>query len=84
METLGRAADLAAHGRGQIVAAVAEPGVGKSRLFYEFEAKNQSGWTVLAASSFSHGKATAYLPVIDLLHSCFVIEPADDWMRAGV
>ena len=31
-------AELAKTGHGQIVAAVAEPGVGKSRLFYEFKA----------------------------------------------
>jgi len=30
-------------GRGQIVAAMAEAGVGKSRLFFEFKAVSQSG-----------------------------------------
>ena len=33
----------------------------------------QSGWMVLEAFSVSHGKASAYLPVIDLLHSYFRI-----------
>ena len=33
---------------------------------------------VLEAFSVSHGKASAYLPVIDLLHSYFGIEPGDD------
>ena len=63
MEALARAAELAKSGHGQIVAAMAEAGTGKSRLFFEFKAKNQSGWMVLEAFSVSHGKASAYLPV---------------------
>ena len=75
---LRHAAALAREGRGQIVAAVAEPGVGKSRLFYEFKATSASGWMVLEALSISHGKASAYLPVIDLLRNYFDISVADD------
>jgi predicted ATPase/class 3 adenylate cyclase/ribosomal protein L40E len=78
METLKHAGELAQAGHGQIVAAVAEPGVGKSRLFFEFKAKNQSGWMVLEAFSVSHGKASAYLPVLDLLHTYFKIASEDD------
>jgi len=78
METLKRAAELTQAGHGQIVAAVAEHGVGKSRLFVEFKAKIQSGWMVLEAFSVSHGKASAYLPVLDLLHSYFKITSDDD------
>ncbi len=73
IEAMQRAAELAKAGRGQIVAAIAEPGVGKSRLFYEFKSITQSIWMVLEAFSVSHGKATAYLPVIDLLHRYFKI-----------
>src|SRR5277367_1683559 len=47
METLKRALEQTRAGRGQIVAVMAEPGVGKSRLFYEFKAVAQSGWKVL-------------------------------------
>jgi tetratricopeptide (TPR) repeat protein len=65
-------------GHGQIVAAVAEAGVGKSRLFYEFKATNQFGWMVLEAFSVSHGKAATYLPIIDLLHGYFRIAKEDD------
>jgi class 3 adenylate cyclase/tetratricopeptide (TPR) repeat protein len=78
MTAMARAAELAHQGHGQIVAAVAEAGTGKSRLFFEFKAKNQSGWTVLEAFSVSHGKASAYLPVLDLLHNYFKITPDDD------
>ena len=78
LEALREAAEQAKAGRGQIVAAMAEAGVGKSRLYFEFKAKNQSGWMVLETFSVSHGKASAYQPVIDLLHSYFGISAEDD------
>jgi class 3 adenylate cyclase/predicted ATPase len=78
MEALGHSAARAKSGHGQIAAAIAEAGAGKSRLFFEFKAKNQSGWTVLEAFSVSHGKASAYLPVVDLLHGYFHIVADDD------
>jgi predicted ATPase len=78
MEALKHAAEQAKAGRGQIVAAMAEPGVGKSRLFFEFKATSQSGWMVLETFSVSHGKASAYLPVLDLLHVYFKIAGEDD------
>jgi class 3 adenylate cyclase/tetratricopeptide (TPR) repeat protein len=73
-----RALDSAKSGHGQIVAAVGEAGVGKSRLFYEFQAVGQSGCLVLETLSVSHGKASAYLPVIDLLKNYFDIILDDD------
>jgi class 3 adenylate cyclase/predicted ATPase len=78
MEALRHAADQARSGHGQIVAAMAEAGTGKSRLYFEFKAKNQSGWMVLETFSVSHGKASAYLPVLDLLHGYFKITGEDD------
>jgi predicted ATPase/class 3 adenylate cyclase/ribosomal protein L40E len=78
MEVLKHAAERAKSGHGQIAAAVAEPGVGKSRLFFEFKATSQSGWMVLETFSVSHGKASAYLPVIDLLRNYFDISATDD------
>ena len=48
-----------------------EPGLGKSRLFYEFKLLSQAGCLVLEAYSVSHGKASPYLPVIELLKSYF-------------
>jgi predicted ATPase len=57
---------------------MAEAGTGKSRLYFEFKAKNQSGWMVLETFSVSHGKASAYLPVLDLLHGYFKIAGGDD------
>jgi len=78
MEAMKAAAELAGAGQGQIVATMAEPGVGKSRLFDEFKSISQSGWLVLEAFSIYHGKASAYFPVIDLLHSYFDIKVEDD------
>ena len=78
IEALKRAAEQAKSGRGQIVAAMAEPGVGKSRLLFEFKAVAQSDCLVLEASSVSHGKASAYVPVVELLRKYFRIVPEDD------
>ena len=57
-----------------MVAIVGEPGVGKSRLFWEFIRSHRTrDWLVVEASSVSYGKATPYLPVIDLLKAYFKI-----------
>ncbi|MBV8361465.1 MAG: AAA family ATPase, partial [Deltaproteobacteria bacterium] len=78
LDTLKDALELAQAGRGQIVATVGEPGVGKSRLYYEFKAISQPGYMVLEAYSVSYGKASTYLPVIDLLRNYFDIAAGDD------
>jgi len=78
MDMLRHALEQARAGHGQIIAAMADPGVGKSRLFYEFKALSHSGCMVLEAYSVSHGKASAYLPVIELLRGYFEIGGDDD------
>jgi class 3 adenylate cyclase/tetratricopeptide (TPR) repeat protein len=79
IEVLRQALERAGEGHGQLVAVVGEPGVGKSRLVWEFTHSHRSqGWLVLEAASVSYGKATTYLPVIELLRSYFAIEPRDD------
>ncbi|HET7853153.1 MAG TPA: adenylate/guanylate cyclase domain-containing protein [Candidatus Methylomirabilis sp.] len=79
---LRRALEKAGSGRGQVVAVVGEPGVGKSRLFWEFVHSHRlQDWLVLESSSVSYGKATAYLPIIDLLKAYFRIEADDDERR---
>ena len=56
-----------------------EAGVGKSRLFYEFTHSHRvQGWFILESGSVSYGKATAYLPVVDLLKGYFKIQDRDD------
>jgi len=62
-----------------VVALVGEPGVGKSRLVYEFiHAHHTPGWLVLESASVSYGKATLYFPVIDLLRRYCHVEEHDD------
>jgi class 3 adenylate cyclase len=79
VEQLRRARDLAAAGHGQIVAVVGDAGVGKSRLLWEFaHSPRTQGWLVLESSSVSHGKATPYLPIADLLRVYFQVEMRDD------
>jgi hypothetical protein len=83
LEQLHQALARAGAGHGQVVAGVGEPGVGKSRLLYEFTRSHYTyGWLQLASHSVSYyGKATAYLPVLNLLKSYFQIEPQDDARR---
>ena len=79
LERLGMAWQQAAAGRGQVVALVGEPGVGKSRLFYEFaRSLPRESWLIIESGSVSPGKATAYSPVIELLKNYFKIHDRDD------
>src|SRR5881296_1235016 len=79
LEQLRRALQLAGNGHGQVAAVVGEAGVGKSRLLYEFtHSHRMQGWLVLESASVSYGKATSYLPVIDLLKGYFKIQDRDD------
>ncbi len=85
---VGRGAELAAlagalararAGQGQVVALAGDPGVGKSRLVYELTRSSETaGWRVLSSSSVSYGRATAYLPVVDLFRAYFQLDPQDD------
>jgi class 3 adenylate cyclase/tetratricopeptide (TPR) repeat protein len=79
VEQIRRAQQLAGDGHGQLAAVVGEAGVGKSRLLYEFARSHRlQGWLILEAASVSYGKATSYLPVIDLLKGYFKIQDRDD------
>lgn len=82
MEQLRLALERAAAGRGPVVAIVGEPGVGKSRLYWGFTRSHRThGWLLLATGSVSHGKATSYLPIIELLTGYFQIEARDEPRR---
>src|SRR5438094_6942956 len=78
LEQMKRALAHATAGHGQMVGVMGEPGLGKSRLFYEFKLTSHSGCLALEAYSVSYGKASPYLPVIELLKSYFQIQPQDD------
>ena len=79
MEQLRQALERAEAGHGQVVTIIGEPGVGKSRLSWEFmHSSRAEGWRILEGASVSYGKTTAYLPVIDLLKEYFGIGPRED------
>jgi class 3 adenylate cyclase/tetratricopeptide (TPR) repeat protein len=79
LEALRQVLERAGTGHGQVVAVIGEPGVGKTRLVYEFTRSHHThDWLVLESSSVSYGKATAYLPVRDLLKAYFQIDDRDD------
>jgi class 3 adenylate cyclase len=79
LDQLRQALEQAGAGQGQVVALLGEPGVGKSRLVYEFlHTHHTQGWLILESGSVSYGKATAYLPICDLLKAYSHIEDRDD------
>jgi class 3 adenylate cyclase/tetratricopeptide (TPR) repeat protein len=76
---LRRAMDKAGQGHGQVVAVIGEPGVGKSRLLYEFvRSEPAHAWLVLDAGAVPYGRATPYLPLVELLRGYFGIREGDD------
>jgi class 3 adenylate cyclase/tetratricopeptide (TPR) repeat protein len=79
LDDLDQALQLAGSGHGQVVALVGEPGVGKSRLVYEcLHSHRTQGWLMLESASVSYGKATPYLPVVDLLKRYLHVEEGDE------
>ena len=82
LDRLRQALERARAGHGQVVALVGEPGVGKSRLFWEFTHSHRTqGWLMGEAAAVSYGKLTPYLPVVELLRRYFQIDERDDARR---
>jgi class 3 adenylate cyclase/tetratricopeptide (TPR) repeat protein len=74
IEVFKKLVEETAAGKGQILAMVGEPGMGKSRLVHEFTRHQlPPGWLVLEGASVSYGKATPYLPLIEMLRGYFQI-----------
>ena len=74
IEVFSKLIEQVAGGKGQILAMVGEPGMGKSRLVHEFTRHQlRPGWLVLVAASASYGKATPYFPIIEMLRRYFQI-----------
>ncbi len=70
LEQLRRALDRASEGRGQVVAMVGEPGVGKSRLVYELAHSHRvHGWLILRERLGLVRQGDRYLAVIELLRA---------------
>ena len=79
LASLKRAFQQSYNGRGQIVGTVGEPGVGKTRLFYEFiHTPSFEDWLLLETDTASWGKAMPFLPIVDLLKGYCQIEDGDD------
>ena len=84
LEHLKHALAEAKEGCGQQVEVMGEPGLGKSRLFYEFIGGRRSaplhayGCLVLESYSVSYGKASPYLPIIELLKRYCEIQLQDE------
>jgi predicted ATPase len=77
MEEIARALELVRMGQGQILAVIGEPGVGKSRLLYEFKQAQPANCLTLEAAALSHGAAAPYHVVIELLRDYFRFLPGD-------
>jgi predicted ATPase/class 3 adenylate cyclase len=79
LDLLSKALEQAGDGHGQVVAVVGEPGIGKTRLFYEFyHWPRTRKWLVLETDAVSYGQTTAYLPIVRVLKIYFGIEDRDD------
>src|SRR5262245_2528434 len=79
VEQLMAALKQTLRGQGQVVGLIADAGVGKSRICAEFmPLAYAQGCSILETGCVSYRKATAYLPIIELLRGYFQIEEKDD------
>jgi class 3 adenylate cyclase/tetratricopeptide (TPR) repeat protein len=79
LAVLADAARRAATGRGQVVALLGEPGVGKSRLILELRSSEAlRDWLVLEGHATPYGKDSPYLPIIEMLGQRFELQRDDD------
>jgi class 3 adenylate cyclase/tetratricopeptide (TPR) repeat protein len=79
IEVFSKLMEETGSGKGQILAMVGEPGLGKSRLVHEFTRHQlRPGWLVLEGTSVSYGKATPYFPLIEMLRRYFLITDRDE------
>ena len=76
LEALEAALARTRAGHGQVVFVVGEPGIGKSRLLYEFRGRaGDADWREGHCLSF--GRATAFHPLVDLLKRWVGIDERD-------
>jgi class 3 adenylate cyclase len=68
---LERVLEIAVDGEGQVVGVMGDPGLGKSRLAWEFCRLAEPQAAVLEGRCLSYGAAVAYLPLFELVrHAC--------------
>jgi class 3 adenylate cyclase/tetratricopeptide (TPR) repeat protein len=78
MAALREALERAKDGVGAAVGVIAEPGVGKSRLYHEFvQGCRCDGVEVFQAQAQAHGKSIPFMPVLQMLRSFFGIGDRD-------
>jgi adenylate cyclase len=83
MRTLDAALESAKRGKGRAIGIVANAGVGKSRLCFEFtERCRAAGMLVLHASGVPHGKNIPLLPILEIIRTYFGIDARDDPRQA--
>jgi class 3 adenylate cyclase len=79
MAVLEGALERALQGSGQVVGIVADPGVGKSRLCFEFveRCRARGGMVINEGHCLAHGKTIPYVPILELWRSYFGIAERD-------
>ena len=78
MAVLDDALERALAGSAQVVGIVADPGVGKSRLCFEFvERLRGRGIRVVTGHGVPHGKSIPFLPVLEAMRDYFGIKEDD-------
>jgi len=78
MATLKEAFDKAKSGSGQVVCIVGEADVGKSRLLLELRGTlEQQEYTYLEGQCLHYGSSMPYLPLLDILRSCFGLKEGE-------
>ena len=79
LKVLHQVAERAGKNDGQIVSIVGEPGLGKSRLVWEYlQSARPQGWHVLETAAMSHGPTTVFRPLAHLLRTFLAIDERAD------
>jgi class 3 adenylate cyclase/tetratricopeptide (TPR) repeat protein len=78
LEALREGLEGSGEGEAATVGVVAEPGIGKSRLYHEFLQHCRSeGAEVFEAQGQAHGKSIPFMPILQMLRSFFGIVDSD-------
>jgi class 3 adenylate cyclase len=80
---LRRVLDIVVAGEGQVVGVAGDPGLGKSRLAWEFRRLAEPQVAVLEGRCLSYGAAIAYLPLFELVRNACEIAADDAPDRAA-
>jgi class 3 adenylate cyclase/tetratricopeptide (TPR) repeat protein len=83
MRTLEAAIESTKRGKGRAIGIVANAGVGKSRLCFEFtERCRAAGMLVLQASGVPHGKNIPLLPILEIFRAYLGVDARDEPRQA--